>query len=68
MLAKSVLGVMVECLLGGPVILSKMLPVTKLNAKFMLDEISKTIDDIEAVNGKVKVEVLAYKRWALSFI
>ena len=55
MLAKSVLGVMVESLLGGPTFLSKMLPVTQLNSEFMLDEISKTIPAIEAVNGEVKV-------------
>ena len=55
MLAKSVLGVMVESLLGGPTFLSKMLPVTQLNSEFMLDEISKTIAAIEAVNGEVKV-------------
>ena len=55
MLAKSVLGVMVESLLGGPTFLSKMPPVTQLNSEFMLDEISKTIAAIEAVNGEVKV-------------
>ena len=44
-LAKLVVGVMVEWLHGGPVFLSKMLPpVTKLDAEFMLEEISKTID------------------------
>lgn len=54
-LAKSVFGVMIESLLGGATFLHKMLPVVKLNADFMLEELMKTVTAIESSHGAVKV-------------
>ena len=54
-LAKTVLGIMVVCLYGGPRFLSKMLPVANLNADFVKTEIGETIENIIAANGEVKV-------------
>ena len=45
-LAKSVLGIMVVCLYGGPKSLVKMLPVANLNAEFVQHEINQTKESI----------------------
>ena len=38
-LAKTILGIMIVCLYGGPKFLSKMLPVSRLNSKVLADQI-----------------------------
>ena len=50
-LATSVLGIMVKCLFGGPTFLFKMVPVTKLDAKFLFDQVSDTLKLIRQVEG-----------------
>ena len=49
-LAKSVLGIMVVCLYGGPKFLVKMLPVANLNAEFV-HEINQTKKAIVSASG-----------------
>ena len=41
-LANTVLGIMIACQHGGPVFLSKMLPVSNLDADFVSEQIQKT--------------------------
>ena len=45
-LAKTVLGVIISCMFGGPTFISKMLPIAKLNSPFLYEQIRLTIDAI----------------------
>ena len=56
-LANSVLGIMVDCMFGGPTFLSSMLPVAKLNSSFLNEHIAQTIEDISSSGGHVNVLV-----------
>ena len=53
-LAKTVLGVMVNCLFGGPSFISKMIPIRKLNSQFLFEQIGITIQSIKESSGQVK--------------
>ena len=50
-LATSMLGVMVKCLFGGPTFLLKMIPVTKVDAQFVYDQVKETLDIIRCAGG-----------------
>ena len=54
-LANTVLGIMLACQYGGPVFLSKMLPVANLDSKFVEEEIKKTRDAIKEAGGEARV-------------
>ena len=56
-LAKTVLGIMIACQYGGPVFVSKMLPVSKLDAGFVKQEILQTVQSIKDAGADVKVLV-----------
>ena len=53
MLANSVLGLMIDCMFGGPTFLSIMVPVAKLNVDFLLEQINELISSITSSNGSV---------------
>ena len=53
-LAKSVLGVMVNCLFGGPSFISKMIPINKLNSQFLFEQFGITTQSIKESSGLVK--------------
>ena len=53
LLANAVLGLMLDCLLGGPTFLSKMIPVTKLTANFLRKQIDELMLAISESNGTV---------------
>jgi len=52
-LAKTMLGVMILCLNGGPKILSKLVPVSKLQANFLYKELATTSQCIESAGASV---------------
>ena len=54
-LAETMLGLMINCLHGGPKFLLNMLPVSKLNADFLYNKINDSIAYIKSGSGKVKV-------------
>ena len=56
-LAKTVLGIMVNCLFGGPTFISKLLPVSKLNSTFLFEQMQLSIDCIKEAGGQVKAVV-----------
>ena len=37
--AKTILGVVLSCMFGGPTFISKMLPIAKLNSPFLYEQI-----------------------------
>ena len=53
-LAKTILEIMIVCLYGGPRFLSKMIPVSKLNSQFLMDQVSATTQAITSGEGQVK--------------
>ena len=53
-LAKTVLGIMVSCLFGGPNFLSRILPISKLNSTFLHEQIILSAKAIEQGGGHVK--------------
>ena len=53
LLANTVLGLMVSCLLGGPTFLSRMIPVSKLNGEFLAAQLGLTVDAIKSSGGAV---------------
>lgn len=53
-LAKTILGIMVVCLYGGPMFLSKMLPISRLTSKFLSEQIDVTHQAISLSGGDVK--------------
>ena len=56
-LAKTVLGVMISCMFGGPTFISKMLPIAKLNSPILYEKIRLTTDAINQSSGIVKVVI-----------
>lgn len=66
-LAKTVLGIMVRCLYGGPSFLSKMLPIARLHSQFLYDEIFYSVQNIQSVGGRVKVIICDGNRTNQSF-
>ena len=53
-LAQIILGIMIVCLHGGPKFLSNMLPISKLNSGFLLEQIDVTNQAIISAGGRVK--------------
>ena len=53
LLANAVLGLMLDCLLGGPSFLSKMIPVTKMTSDFLREQIDQLMLAITESNGNV---------------
>ena len=54
LLAETMLGQMLICLHGGPKFLINMLPVAQLNANFLSEELTKTMDAIKNSSGRLK--------------
>ena len=52
LLANTVLGVMINCMFGGPTYLTRMLPVAKLNTEFLAEQINETIISIKTAEGQ----------------
>ena len=52
--AEIMLGIMVNCLHGGPKYLTNMIPVAKLNAQFLVQQVNHSIQSIENATGKLK--------------
>ena len=52
-LARTILGIMVFCLHGGPRFLSNMLPLSKLTSEFLDDQVKATTQAISSGGGKV---------------
>ena len=53
-LAKTVLGIMVSCLFGGPNFLTKLLPISRLNSNFLHEQIQLSLDAVSKAGGSVK--------------
>lgn len=53
-LAKTMLGMMIYCLNGGPKILTKMIPVSKLQSSFLFEQINATSQCVNAAGAQVK--------------
>ena len=66
-LAKTILGIMIVCLYGGPRFLSKMIPVSKLNSQFLMDQVSATTQAIISGGGQVKATISDGNRTNLTF-
>ena len=54
LVAETMLGQMLICLHGGPKFLINMLPVAQLNANFLSEELTKTMDAIKKSSGRLK--------------
>ena len=55
--AKTVLEVMMSCIFGRSLFISKMLPIAKLNSLFLYEQIKPTIDAINYSLGIVKAVI-----------
>ena len=53
LLANAVLGFMINCMFGGPSFLAKMLPVAKLDASFLKNQMDLTVACVEKSGGSV---------------
>ena len=53
MLASTVLAIMIKCLHGGPNFLLKMIPVAKMTAQFLYEQVTAVIDLISSLHGTV---------------
>ena len=53
LLAKTMLGIMIKCLYGGPKFLVKMIPVAKLDAQYLYDHVTTIINLIGNLNGEI---------------
>ena len=56
-LAKTVLGIMLTCLNGGPKFLSKLIPISKLNSEFLHEQIEFTRKAVVSIPSDVKAIV-----------
>ena len=54
LLAETMLGQIIKCLHGGKTFLVSMLPVAKMKANFLHEELSKTMASIEQATGRLK--------------
>ena len=52
-LAQTILGIMIVCLHDGPKFLSNMLPISKLNSGFLLEQMYVTNQAIISAGGRV---------------
>ena len=53
-LAKTMLGIMIYCLNGGPKILAKIIPVSKLESNFLFHQVDALAQFVNAAGTKVK--------------
>ena len=53
LLGNTVLGIMINCMYGGQTFLTRMLPVAKLNAEFLAEQINETIISIKTAGGTI---------------
>ena len=53
-LAKTVLGIMVSCMFGGPNFLSKIIPISRLTSQFLHEQVGLSLEAIEQAGGSVK--------------
>ena len=56
-MANSVLTIMVKCLNGGPSFAFKMLPVAKMDASFVYEQVNETIQLIKGAGGIVETVI-----------
>jgi hypothetical protein len=54
LLANAVLGLLLDCLLGGPSFLAKMIPVTKLTSNFLNEQTEMIMEAITEAGGTVR--------------
>ena len=66
-LAKTVLGVMVRCLLGGPKFITKMLPLSKVKCTFLRQQVDATVESISESSGNVAAVVCDANRTNQAF-
>ena len=52
-LASSMLGIMINCLMGGPSFLLKMIPVKGMDSEFLFQQVSAAMDLIKSIDAKV---------------
>ena len=52
-LARTMLGIMVKCLLGGPKFMADCIPIFTLTAKFQYDNVVRVIEEIQNIDGQV---------------
>ena len=52
-LARTMVGVMIRCLLGGPKFLSKMTPTANITAEYLHEQVNVTKSAVESNSGKV---------------
>ena len=57
LLANAVLGLMINCLFGGPTFLSKMIPVSKMNRAFLSGQIDIIMEAIVSAGGTAKAMI-----------
>ena len=57
LLAETMLGQMINCLHGGNKFLVSMLPVAKMNANFLHEELTKAMTSIEQASGRLKAVI-----------
>ena len=67
LLANSVLGVMVKCMKGGPTMLTKMVPVCKLNADFQHEVVGGVSSAVKQAGGKILAYLVDDNRTNQSF-
>lgn len=67
LMAETMLGIMINCLHGGPKFITKMLPVAKLNTQFLFQQVIQSVKSIENASGKVKVIICDGNRTNQSF-
>ena len=54
-LAETMLGLMINCLHGGPKFLLSLIPVAKLNTNFLCEQLKQAKNNIQGASGKLKV-------------
>ena len=67
LMAETILGILVNCLHGGPKFLLHMIPVTKLNTQFLFQQVNQSVRSIENATGKLKVIICDGNRTNQSF-
>ena len=66
-LANTVLAIMIKCLNGGPRFLVKMIPVSKLNATFLYDQVCQILEIIKSSSGTVMAVITDNNRTNQAF-
>ena len=66
-LAKTVLAIMIKCQNGGPRFLVKMIPVSKLNATFLYDQVCQILEIIKSSSGTVTAVITDINRTIQAF-